>query len=720
MLLFTISFLLIFISSYFLTSVISSQKGVLVFIYTSLIAFAQIVLTFEILSLFTAIGQGSVLIVNFLFFIICFYLWNKHQRPLCRLDFTELKKIYNSLKLDKSLIYLSIGFCIFLFVSLILCVLMPVNNADALSYHLARSLFWVLQGNLNHFEVSDIRNLCLPINSEILYAWILLFIKKDVFIHFFSFVGYLLSIVSIYNILGFLGYCVRKKLWVIFILTSLPSVLIQASSSETDIIIAGLISSSIFLFWYSIKNNKLSPLYMSSLAYALAIGTKTTAIIAIPGISLFFLGLCFYYKKYREFGLFLAFGIINFLVFSSYNYILNYLHFLNFMGAPGYISVVRNFYGMKGAFANLIKHLFLFFDFTGFRWSDYLNPYLTLYKSSILNFFGLGNIQDCLYSISNKKNLLIEPFTGPGVLGFLVYIPCILISIFKKKSRHKSKKTSILAAFGWIFLINLFVLSYIVSYSIFDSRYIVSFLVISSPVLVYSYFSKRNPLKYVVILFSLFSMLVISTNIWGRPIFKIVNILAAHKSISYLRYIATCKSFGTNPQYSDLVCLMRDEIIKKFKPNNNIAVFLSSADNIYLLKTLEFYGYKIDFKNMEDVLNIDFNKYNLVILENEYQNSTYVKKYGVNRREYTMNANEFYSYNNSKVRCYYLNAYGKLNFKENYPYCVVCKINNDFLLEKNLELFSGTELISSYTNQPPNYFLIYRNKNLELKLKNKN
>ena len=112
------------------------------------------------------------------------------------------------------------GFCSFMCagILLIIGVVYPIVNADAWSYHLNRCVFWIMHGNLNHFTISDIRNLCLPINSEILYTWLLLFVRTDFCIGIFSLCGYILAITSLIEIFEHLGFCMRRKLWIIFII----------------------------------------------------------------------------------------------------------------------------------------------------------------------------------------------------------------------------------------------------------------------------------------------------------------------------------------------------------------------------------------------------------------------------------------------------------------------------------------------------------------------
>ncbi|MEI8128414.1 MAG: hypothetical protein WCG95_02245 [bacterium] len=712
---------MIFISSYFLTSILEPKKNILGLIYLFLIAFAQIVLTFEILSLFTAINQIWVLILNVLFFTSSMYFWQKKSKPCWSLDCGNFRnRVINSFKLDKSLMWLYVGFCAFLIVTFILCLVLPITNSDAQAYHVARSVFWVLQGSLNHFDVADIRNLCLPINSEILYSWVLLFIKKDALLGFFSFVGYFLSIISIYNILGLLGYSTRKKLWVIFIISSFSSVIVQVSSTETDIIIAGLILSSIFLFWYALKHDKKIPVFMSSLAYALAIGTKTTSLIALPGVGLFLLALCFYFKKYKPLALFLGFGIINFLIFSAYNYILNYIQFSNFMGSTSFMVVSKNYYGIKGLISNFIKYIFMFFDFTGFRWSDYIGPNLTILRDSILKFLHLGYIQDGLYTTPYVVNrLLLEPIMGAGILGFLVYLPCVIRAILNPLFKSKSKKSWFLFVFAVLFIVNMLILSYLLAYMSFSVRFVMSFMLISSPILVYSYLSKKNILKYIIIAFSLFYLMGVSTHLWARPFVKIVRTLIEHPSLTYLREVAQCKTYEKIPQYSSGACPLRHRLQKSFPKDTKILAFLSTSDSIYLLKSLELDGFKIDVRTMEDVKKIDFSKYNIIISTNKGQSATFVKDYEQRKNDYKIIKKKIFITKYNPVPCIYVQNPNILNSKNkeaSYPFKVRCAMSKDFLKEKNLELIGITGLVESKA-EDFDYYTIYRNTKLPLKFK---
>lgn len=709
MILFAISFLLVFASSYLIVSLISPRKSVLGLIYLFLAAFAQIVFTFEFLSIFNAIRQIWVLGANVFFLVLSLFLWNKNGKPIWSVDFFDFRnKFINALRLDKSLAWLYVGFCVFILAAIFLCFIMPITNADAQAYHVARSVFYVMQGSLNHFQVSDIRDLCLPINSEILYSWVLLFVKKDVFLGFFSFIGYLLAIISIYNILGLLGYCVRKKLWVIFILSSFASVLVQASGTETDIIIAGLVLSSIFLFWYALKHEEKIPIFMSALAYALAIGTKTTAIIAIPGAGMFLLFLCYRFKKYKPLGYFLGFGLLNFIVFSSYNYILNFLDFGNFMGSEAFFTVSKNYYGIKGMVANFIRYIFMFFDFTGFTWGKYLGRLLADTQGSILSLLHLGYIPSGIYSLSAKSQFegtLLEPVMGAGVLGLILFLPCVIWAMLKPIFKAKSDKAWAIFAFAIMFVINLVSISYLLVYMSYSIRFIMAFVVLASPVLVYSY-CKRSFFKPIIVFFALFYLILVSTHLWPRPFVYVIRILQEHNSITYLREVALCKEYLEHPEYINSICPLVNKV-RKMQKGTRVLAFMDASDNIYLFKALEFEGYKIDFRNLEDIKGINFNKYNLVIVRNNGQISTVIKKYSGEDNSY------------GDISCKYLHDARLLSTlgRKSYPFQVTCDMSNAFLDKYHLEIIGQAGVIKPNLNELT-YYYIYRNKDLPLKYKN--
>ena len=128
MILFFISAMLVFISSYFLTSYFCGKNSSEGIFYLFISAYANIVLTFEILSLFSCIKIVPVLLLNLLFAFLSFIFWKKSGKALWSLEFKSfLKKYFYAVKSDKSLIVLSLGFITLITVSVFLIT--PCSSA---------------------------------------------------------------------------------------------------------------------------------------------------------------------------------------------------------------------------------------------------------------------------------------------------------------------------------------------------------------------------------------------------------------------------------------------------------------------------------------------------------------------------------------------------------------------------------------------------------------
>ena len=102
--LFALSFLLVFSSSYFIASIFT-KKAYEHFVYTLLTSFANLVLTFEVLSLFKAISLPWVLTFNIIIFIVTSVTWFKKGKPVFIPDFKSFINRYKNIcKIDKSFI----------------------------------------------------------------------------------------------------------------------------------------------------------------------------------------------------------------------------------------------------------------------------------------------------------------------------------------------------------------------------------------------------------------------------------------------------------------------------------------------------------------------------------------------------------------------------------------------------------------------------------------
>ena len=681
---FIFSVLSVLISSFFILAIINNKfdfKQNIRFILFILINFCQLILTFELLSILSAITIKGVLFANSIILITSIICWFIKGKPIFSFGIVEeSKKIYKALKKDKVLFFVGICFLIFIVSMLITALFFPIRYGDALGYYLSRCTAWIQNGNFNHYITTDTRELIMPINSEITYLWVLLFLKNEIGIGIFPFIFYVNSLVVIYNFLGELNFCRRKRLWTIFVYSGLALVHIQSSIPGADLWIGSLILTSIYFFFIASKYKKMHFVYFSTLAYTLAMGTKTTSIIAIPASFLLLITISLLYNKEnikKYIGMFFAFGLINFAIFSSYNYILNFIDFKNPISDQSQLLLNQFRGGFKGFLTNLIRYSFAMFDFSGF-----------------IDKFGLGNaiesLQDKAFSlIGETKDSYASPFFGHifkynqafgiadsylGVIGFLAFFPAIIISIYKSIIKKISKKTILLASLALFYVLNIIIYSRVMLYTRFNMRYLLAFVVVASPIIVYTYIKKNPNIYKIIVTWFLFVYLAFTAH--AKP-FILVKSYFKHKSLPIEKQIkdhhfilADCDEFR-----------IRDYFLSKQK--GNIAIIFEQTEEtpIYYIEKLRLNGFTIHTILPEIISTYDLNKYDYIIGAKPPTASTIIKNHKKGSKNLSKSYCAYKNYNRQIIEGY-----------DETPVIVTCNfpfeyfVENGFSIEKNIHL----------------------------------
>ena len=612
-----ISVILVSVSSFLFSVCAENKKFYINCCYFWGILFAQVVLGFEILSIPKALIPLNFLIYNIIIFALSVMIFSR-KRPeiLIFEDFkSDVLKIKKVLSHDNWLKACCIAFFIFLAGTLIYTVFMPVHDEDAFSYHLARVPFWIINQTVNHFFISDIRAVIMPINSEIIYAWAFLFIKSDIFVRLFSLCSYILFAVGLRGLFLELKIPVKVFLWIFFIITTMPGIMFLVAGSESNIAIAALIISAIYLFLYAVKRGTKIHIFFASLLYALAVGTKTPAILAAASI-LFISGTISYiYRKkdfYKPIILCGAFLVLNFIIFGSYNYVLNYIDFGNPFSSV-YAKENHAFYGgFKAFIANTIRYTFDMLDFSQLPQNTKIWRIETALSKIVIALLGID--PDTGVLIDEKSLLKIghnfENLIGAGILGIVLFIPSVFLCLKNKK--YKSPRTVIINAFGIGFLINFIILSVSIGYMIYSIRFLVFFVMLASPALIKIInFKKHKIIKIITGCFIIYSLTLYYYFYEHRFTPYLLHIYQKYPKIQdFKRHIKRANiDWWEISQASKIV----DTISKQ--ENTNVLFFVSSGANIYTLVT-EQGKYKADFMSLETAEEdkIDWDKYDYIVV----------------------------------------------------------------------------------------------------------
>ena len=242
-------------------------------------------------------------------------------------------------------------------------------------------------------------------------------------------------------------------------------------------------------------------------------------------------------------------------------------------------------------------------------------------------------------------------------------------------------------SFALMFLIGLAVLSYSIVFMTFSVRFVASFCVISAPVLVYSYFKKNNILKFLMVFFALFYLLFLSTHIWARPALTFFRYFKHGTTVADIREIGICSQYNNhiarrpdalkNSPVMNEACIVRNEL-KKYNKKNKILYFSNTTDELFLIALLNLNGYNIDFNLIENVENIDFSKYNLILTPDDTQKSTNILHF-----EDIQNGR----YDTSGISCEYIDIKSQkiLSPGREYPYMSLCSMNSYFYRTNNFK-----------------------------------
>lgn len=651
-----VSVFLAVLSTSFLTLIFENKNIYRAICLFCVFIFAQIVLTFECLSLFSSITPLNIVVFNSVFALIssvAFRFFAKKQ-DFCPMLKSECLKFRNAIKHDMWLRSVLIAFLLCLVGSLIYAFFVPSNDEDALSYHLARLPFWYSAKNLNHFLTADIRALIMPINSEIFYFWAYSFIKSDIFVRFFSFGSFILFVAALRGFFKSIGISLKTSLWVILCMSAMQNVMFSISGTETNITVAALIMTSLFLFLYAILEDK--TVFFSVLAYALAMGTKTTAIMVFPAFMITAFIIAKTLKKQfvlKQFLKFILFLIINFAVFASYNYILNYLDFGNFIGSQSGLEMHRFYGGIKGFIANIIRFFTMLVDFTGVPFGVAIWRIEVSLAGIFISLLGINPdinmiVPDTKYFVSGNN---FENMCGLGVLSFLAFLPSLYFALKRIK---KSDKSLILGTFGIAFIINFVILSASLGYMIFSVRFLMMFVMLSSPVLVYLFLGKKDRYR------KLLAVIMIYTFTFSYFFFE-------RRFTPYLMYVFY-KNPSTERFKSNILCANTDfeepsqacKIVRSVR-EGKLLYFASSGTNIYYPKHFESSNFQVDYALLETTneKNIDWQKYDYIAVPNVQLNT---------------NVSDFKRYRNAIELL--TDKDGKVIYKYNQPFFADCVFVN--------------------------------------------
>ncbi|SCF46918.1 hypothetical protein [Micromonospora mirobrigensis] len=167
-------------------------------------------------------------------------------------------------------------------VELVVALLASPNNYDSQTYHLPKVEHWVAQRSLEFWPTAIHRQVTIPPGAEYLLLHLRLLTGGDALHNLVQWGAGLGCLLAVTRITAQLGGGRRAQLLTAFVLASTPMVVLQATSTQTDLVVAAWVAGAATLVVDGLRRRAgLGDLLALGAATGLTAVTKTSGLIAV-------------------------------------------------------------------------------------------------------------------------------------------------------------------------------------------------------------------------------------------------------------------------------------------------------------------------------------------------------------------------------------------------------------------------------------------------------
>lgn len=222
-----------------------------------------------------------------------------------------------------------------------LIIKVPPNNMDSLVVHLVRVGYWLQHGSFAPWVSLIERQVIYPYNAQIIVLWTVLFHGTDHLAGFLQFFCVIFTALGIYGLATLLSARRFYSIFAAFLYLSFPQVILQASSTQDDLVITCflVLGTYFFLSWLKGERTANANLILAAVCWSMALGIKPTSFYYFIGLALFLIVLiCTKKLFFKQFLKLLSICAVCFFFLSSYAYFNNLINFRNPLGPSEFVS----------------------------------------------------------------------------------------------------------------------------------------------------------------------------------------------------------------------------------------------------------------------------------------------------------------------------------------------------------------------------------------------
>jgi dolichyl-phosphate-mannose-protein mannosyltransferase len=317
-------------------------------------AVGEIVLVTLILSPARFVGAWGYLVAESVVLAVVVAAWSRAGRPRA----PRPALAWTAVARNPVLAWLAVAVGVALAYSLVVVLAVPPNNSDSMTYRLSRAVAWLQHGGL--YWIGDPhteRQNEFPANSELEFLYTLALLGRDTAAALPQLAAAVVVIVGVAGCARRLGYGRGAALFAGLIGATLTEFALQATSTQNDLVTASLVAAAA----YFVQSPRSADLMLAGAAVGLALGTKITAYLVLPTLTL----LAVLALPRRRLVVAGAATVAGVAVFAGYSLALNIAHTGSPFGESAEVDLYRPVVTARGTVSITARAAYRFIDFSG-------------------------------------------------------------------------------------------------------------------------------------------------------------------------------------------------------------------------------------------------------------------------------------------------------------------------------------------------------------------
>jgi hypothetical protein len=247
------------------------------FLAAYVIAFAEIVALILLLSPIGAVQRPVLLVGLAVVSAVAIGLWWREGRPWP--DGPKVESTWAVVRQSPPLALLAFVVASAFGYVVALVAGTPPNSWDSMTYHLARAAFWRQDGGVGYIaDAYDGRLNANPPNAEVALTFVLELTREERIAGLVQFTAAIVCSLAVFVLARRVGLPAREAALGGLLFLTLPTVVLQASTTLNDLVVASLLLTAIVFVIGSSRRE----IGLAFLATALAVGVKVTAVYGLP------------------------------------------------------------------------------------------------------------------------------------------------------------------------------------------------------------------------------------------------------------------------------------------------------------------------------------------------------------------------------------------------------------------------------------------------------